>query len=210
MDSLVDFGRSYRLAYGELDVRWDTRRSGARELPSELFTRGTLLSLYGGPEKIEDGVSFWRYGIDVQQFFHLTKGPRALSLRFHGEAITAGRDEVSFIELPSLGGANFLRGYPTERFRDRVAAVATVEYQWDLSRHMYASTFLDVGRVFPSIEDVSLDDLRYSAGVALEGHSKNGLFMRVSLATAIGSEAGFFFNFYFSPVFEITPRTVRR
>ena len=62
----------------------------------------------------------------------------------HGEI-----GEVAFTQLPQLGGIPSLRGYARERFRDRIAVTGSIEYEWDLGRHTYASLFVDAGRVMP-------------------------------------------------------------
>src|SRR5690606_33128770 len=107
---------------------------------------------------------------DLQHFVRVGRGPQVLAFRLYGEAVSAGREDIPFTELPMLGGANLLRGYAYERFRDRVAIQGSFEYQWDLSRHVFASLFTDVGRVYPALDDISLDDLRWGYGLALEAH----------------------------------------
>ncbi|MBX3158503.1 MAG: BamA/TamA family outer membrane protein [Deltaproteobacteria bacterium] len=197
----------YRYGYGQLGVLWDSRGPTNGWQPAQLITSGALISAYAGLQDTDIGPAFWRYGLDLQYFIPLAIGPRSLSLRFHGEGVTGDRDEVPFTELPSLGGATYLRGYIVERFRDRVAAVATAEYQWDLSRNFYASVFGDVGRVYPGLDDLTLEGVRFGFGVALEMHSHNALYGRISLASSI--DGGAFVNFYFDPVYAVQSRLER-
>ncbi len=128
-----------------------------------------------------------------------------LITRVRLEGVTGAVDQVPFTELPSLGGGNFLRGYPFERFRDRVAALASLEYQWDLSHFVDARLFTDVGRVYSSLDELSLHDLRVGFGGGLELHNDSGQFqVEVDLATSI--DGGIFASASFSPVLDARPR----
>jgi hypothetical protein len=205
---LVGFGgMSY--AYEELELRWDDRRRITRWEPRALFTTGWLVGAFGGHfDRLDGGPSFWRYGFDAQHFIRIAAGPRVLITRVHGEAVSGSRDEVPFTELPKLGGLSYLRGYQFDRFRDRVAAFGSVEYQWDLARRLSASLFVDVGRVFPSIDELSVHHLRVGYGVALEIHTENAFVLEGSIASSI--DGGVLLNLAFNPVLDIEERVRRR
>ncbi len=205
--TLISFDE-YDAGYGELAARYDSRGPSDEWQPRTLFGQGSLAEVYGGMTWLDPGPSFWRYGFDAQHYITIGTGPRVISARVQGEAVTAHRDEIPFTELPALGGRNNLRGYPLDRFRDRVAAVGTLEYQFDLSRRVYASVFTDVGRVYPSLDDLSLDDMRWGYGLALEAHSYASFVARASIASSI--DGGVFLNFYLDPVTAIQPRVRRR
>ena len=116
--------------------------------------------------------------------------------------------EVPFNELPRLGGAQRLRGYPLDRFRDRIAVVGSAEYQWDLSRALSASLFADAGRVYRAASELSLDHLRVGYGVAIEAHSDERFVARLSLASSI--DGGVFVDVSLDPVFDIAERGADR
>ncbi|MGE0400193.1 MAG: BamA/TamA family outer membrane protein [Kofleriaceae bacterium] len=199
-----------RYGYGELELRYDTRRaSTAYEAP--VFTsRGTLVAAYTGAAIALDDNSadYRRYGADLQQFFRLAEGPRVLSLRAHVEGVTGNLDEVPFTDLPRLGGKQSLRGYSLDRFRDRIAAVGSAEYTWDLARILSASLFVDVGRVYRSLDDLTLDDVRVGYGVGLDVHTEHSFVGRVSLASSI--DGGVFVDFSVDPIFDLERRVDRR
>src|SRR5262249_47332439 len=129
-------------------------------------------------------------------------------LHFHGEGVTGSRDEVPFTELPRLGGSTYLRGYPLDRFRDRVAAFGSAEYSWDLSQWFSANLFVDVGRVYSSLDELSLDHLRMGYGIALEAHSVQSFLLEGSIASS--TDGGIFLNLSFNPVYDIDERVRRR
>lgn len=198
----------YKYGYLEAEILYDSRSGDIGWDTPQVTSRGSLVSLWAGHENILDTRDLWRYGTDLQHYIRISRGPRVLAFRFHGEAIDAPIDEVPVTELPTLGGPVYLRGYNIDRWRDRVAAVATGEYQWDLSHSLFAALFVDVGRVYPSIEDMSFDDLRMGYGIALELHAPGIQGIRGSISSSL--DGGVFLNAYLEPVFTLTPRVERR
>ena len=205
---LVGYG-GVRYAYSELELRFDDRGRANQYEPMPFYSVGSLAAVFGGRIHRLDGASdYWRYGVDLQHFVRLAEGPRVLALRLHGEAVSGTLSDVPFTELPQLGGTSDLRGYPADRFRDRVAALGTIEYEWDLSGLVSASVFVDAGRVFPSIGDLSLDHMRVGYGIALQGHTERSFGLEGSLTSSI--DGGLFLNLSFNPVFQLDERVRRR
>lgn len=198
-----------RNAYGELEVRWDSRGRANDYEPISIISTGSLLALWGGRvTALDDGADFYRYGLDAQQFFRIGPGPRVIAIRSHAEAVTGTLDEVPFNELPRLGGKDVLRGYATDRFRDRVAMVGSVDYQWDLTASMSASLFVDVGRVQSALDDLEANDMRVGYGMQIDLHTARSFLARASIASSI--DGGVVFNFGLDPVFEVDGRVERR
>ncbi|HMG55805.1 MAG TPA: BamA/TamA family outer membrane protein [Kofleriaceae bacterium] len=205
---LVGFG-GIQYGYGELELRWDNRHSTTIFEPSAVYSAGELAAVFAGQmHRLDDGPDFWRYGVDLQKFIRLGRGPRVIAAHFHGEGVTGSRDEVPFTELPKLGGPNWLRGYALDQFRDRIAAFGSVAYGWDLSQWVQASLFVDVGRVYPELGELSLDHMRLGYGVALEGHRVESFLVQASLGSSI--DGGLFLNLSFNPVYDLEQRVRRR
>jgi hypothetical protein len=206
---LVGFN-GFRLGYGELEVRWDNRgRSSALLEPGSVLAAGSLVAVFGGrAHRLDGGTDYWRYGADLQHFIRIGEGPRVLAARLHGEAVTGSIDDVPFTELPKLGGSAYLRGYALDRFRDRAAAVGSLEYQWDLSRFFSASVFVDAGRVYHSPGDLTLSELRVGYGGAIEMYSRDGFLLVGSVASS--ADGGLFLNLSFNPVSDLDERVRRK
>lgn len=198
-----------RNVYGELEVRWDGRGRSSDYDQAHTFDSGWLLSVFTGRiHQLEGGNDYWRWGGDVQKYFRLGVGPRALSTRLYVEGVTGEISDVAFTELPQLGGKALLRGYPRDRFRDRLAAMTSVEYTWDLGRYPMASVFVDVGRVYPSVRDLHPANMRMGYGVSLQLHSDRQFLATVSIASSL--DGGVFVDLAFDPVFDLEPRVEQR
>jgi hypothetical protein len=195
--------------YSELELRWDNRRSRTPLDPEAVYSVGSLAGVFAGRvHRLDDGPDFSRYGVDLQHFFRISKGPRVIALRFHGEGVTGSREEVPFTELPRLGGSTYLRGYDLDRFRDRVAALGSLTYSWDLSQWVSANLFVDAGRVFPSLDQLSLDGMRVGYGASIEGHTVKSFVGEASIASSI--DGGLQLNLSFNRVFDIDERVRRK
>lgn len=182
---LVGFMEGVEHLYGEVELRWDRRDIAVPRWETTAYTTGWLASAFvGGVHGLDETSDFARYGFDLQAFLHLALGPRMLVFRLRGEGVTGDLDEVPFSELPYLGG-DILRGYEFARFRDRLAAVGTAQYTWDLSRYTNAFLFVDAGRVFRSLDDITLDDLRVGYGGGVELHSNTDFTIGGTLASSI-------------------------
>jgi outer membrane protein assembly factor BamA len=206
--TMVGFdGASY--GYGELELRWDTRGRASRWESPSVPARGWLVSGFAGrAASFGAGEDFWRYGTDLQHFLRIGKGPRVLAARLYGEVTDGSVDQIPFTQLPSLGGSTLLRGYTSDRFRDRVAAVGSIEYRWDLSYELTASMFVDAGRVYSGLDNLTLDDMRVGFGVGFELYNSNAFLMRGSLASS--RDGGVFLDLSFDPGRDVEPRVERR
>jgi hypothetical protein len=198
-----------RNVYGELELRWDRRGYSSDFSQHHTFDTGFLLAAFTGRvHQLEAGADHWRFGGEAQQFFGIGAGPRAISTRLHVEGVSGAIEDVAFTELPQLGGKSLLRGYPRDRFRDRLAIVTSLEYTWDLGKYPMASVFVDVGRVFPGARDLEPTNVRMGYGISLQLHSDRNFLGSVSLASSV--DGGVFVDLMFDPAFDIEPRVEQR
>jgi hypothetical protein len=197
--------------YNEIELRIDTRRAPTRFEPTPMPSTGWLLSGFTGLATSIDRAkaNYVRNGIDLQGFVRLGQGPRLLALRLIGEEVKGSLDQIPFVDLPRLGGPLLLRGYQRDRFRDRVFALGSAEYQFDLSSNMLAGfLFVDAGRVFPGLEDLSLDDLRIGYGGGIQIHSDETFLGRLTIATSIDGDLEVYLSF--DPVYDPKARVERK
>lgn len=207
-EALIGWRTGVDAAVAELGLVYDSRRSAHRFV----WAHGVGWRVDGFASYRrglgDDDSSYLRYGLDAQRFFDLYGGDRVLVLRAYTEGVSASLDEVPFVELPRLGGPLLLRGYSRDRFRDRALALGTAEYQYSLSRHVWAFVFVDCGTVFPSYADADLDGLRLGYGVGLQKHEREKFQLRIHAASS--TDGGLFLALSFDPVFEVGPRIERK
>ncbi len=211
--ALVGFEDGLRNAYNEAELRLDTRKALSPFESSATPGAGWFIAGFTGYARgiQSDPSNYLRYGLHVQRYIRLARGPRTLALRAYVEGVTGDYNDVPFVDLPRLGGS-LLRGYNRGRFQDRVATVATAEYRWDLSERMASIVYVDAGRVHPSLSELSFDSFRASAGGALQLHSKTSFSMRLGFGVSVGRnrEPGAVVRLSLQPAFETQERTVRR
>jgi len=194
---------------GELELRWDSRRLPARLDDHASFDDGALVAAFvGHVQPLDDARPYWRYGGEVQRHWRLGPGPRVIGARLRTDAVSGDLSYVAFTQLPELGGKSVLRGYPRDRFRDRIAIAGSLEYQWDLSGDLMAGLFTDIGRVFPDWRETIPTDLRVGYGLSLQMHSNKRFLAGLQLASSI--DGGFFVDFALAPAFDLEPRVEQR
>jgi len=139
------------------------------------------LSQYSG---INDGAyDFRRLDVAAQQIIPVFDRYRRIELRA-GAAMTdaASGSEVPFFYLPAIGGPNTLRGFAGSRFRDRNAAWARAEYQWEAWWALDAALFVDAGQVAATRSDFRLKEFEVTYGVGFRLHSNSKFIARLDLA----------------------------
>jgi outer membrane protein assembly factor BamA len=208
---LVGFTGGVHNVYIESELRYDSRRPTSPYQSRAVDATGWLASLYlGGAAGLGgDRSDFFRYGGEVQRYLDLYRGSRVLALRAMVES-TGGvhRDtDISFVDLPRLGGNEYLRGYPPDRFRDRASTLFTAEYMWALGNFMSAYAFVDTGRVWHSLRDFTLEEFRVGFGGGLQLQTHNSFLMRLQVAASRDGDV--FLEVALSPSFERRERAGR-
>ena len=200
--SLTTFLEGQIGAYTEAAFEYNTLHVTAPHLSSAAPSAGWLLRLYGGYGfgVVHDPSNYWRYGADLQRFINLWGGNRTLHLRLAADVVEAPMDQIPFVDLPSLGGPTYLRGYTRDRFRDRISGLGSVEYIWPLVRYASPYIFADVGRVW-NRAPLPFNNMRFGYGGGIQVHTRRAFVMRLQLASSI--DGGLFFQFNLNPTHEL-------
>lgn len=193
-DALPGFGEARSSTYSQLELRLDTRERPARSEPPGPRATGVALSAFAG---YATGDSFQRYGGEAVAQVPIVTRQRIVVLRALAEGVAGPLDQIPFVDLPRLGGAALLRGYPADRFRDRAMALASAEYRFDLSDSLGAFLFADGGRVLPDLSELAEGGLRAGYGGGLDLRSGEQHLGRLSLASSI--DGGLFVSALFDP-----------
>lgn len=133
------------------------------------------------------GFNYNQYDLDVRQYIKLWAPGHVFLARaaFAFEQVTGG-GTVPFWQLTTLDYASPLRGFPRGRFMDRDYGLANFEYRFPIVDMLRGVIFLDVGRVFHSPKDITVKNIKYSAGGGVHFNIHN--FGRFRFEAAYGGE----------------------
>lgn len=183
-------------SYHQLELAIDTRDRPARAEPPGPRATGVALSILAGA--VTDPVHA-RVGGEARAHLPLGSRQRILVLRALADGVSGPLADIPLLDLPALGGALDLRGYPAGRFRDRARALASAEYRFDLGDSLGAFLFADAGRVLATPGDLS-GGLRAGYGGGLDLRRGEHQLGRLSLASSI--DGGFLVSLAFDPMGE--------
>ena len=197
--TLVGFTRGTQNFYGELQAIVDNRSYANRYISKAAPSSGWwAMAFVGAARGVGDDPSHYtRYGADLHRFVDLYHGDRVLVLRAYLEGVTAPVGEVPFTDLPRLGGGDLLRGFEGDRFRDRVAAFGSVEYDWHVHYGVDTYLFVDTGRVAGSLDELSLSNLHTGYGIGVQLQGPDSFLFRAQIAHSVD---GFFFKLALDPL----------
>jgi hypothetical protein len=188
--SLVGLNKMLIGSYSELSLHFDSRVRVRSDVPDDVAWSGLLVNVWSGVdfEMHSVGQAYGRAGFDVQPFIDLFRGNRMLLLRLRGASVLGPLDEIAFVDLPTLGGSLFLRCYELGRFRGRATLLGSAEYRFPVQESLAAYVFVDAGRPYTSLSDLSLASLaslRVGYGLGLDIFGVKDTRLRVELASSI-------------------------
>lgn len=93
---------------------------------------------------------------------------------------------VPFFLMPTLGGGDLLKAYPSYRFRDRNALLLKSEYRWAVHKMVDIAGVYEAGKVAPKVSGLKLENMAHSIAIGLRGHTDKASLFRADLA--YGSE----------------------
>jgi len=154
----------YTALRADLDVSLDTRRP--RPEPGS----GARVLLFGGGVQALDG-SFTgaRWGGEGSVHLDVDGRHRVLSLRQRVEGMQqVGSGDIPIHELPTLGGADAMRGFVSGRFRGPATTVTSIQYTYPVWSMADGFVFYEVGGAFEDrFDDFELGRLAGSFGLGL-------------------------------------------
>ena len=163
--------------YAEVSVKADTRDE--RGYPSEGGVYQALFARY--VDRGTEVFGFQRYEAEGAHFFPLASH-RIVAIAdgwLAGTRADAGQTVPLYL-LPSLGGANSLRGYTTYRFHDRNLLLLKAELRVKLFTHIDWAAFAEAGNVAAAVSDLDLD--RRSYGIGFRVHTERATIARIDAA----------------------------
>lgn len=140
-------------------------------------SNGFYFEVFGGGAPKQSGYELAHYGAEAIAYINLYKRTRVLVLRAALEAVEGNYENIPFSELPRLGGADRLRGYHIDTFRDEKAILGSIEYHYPIHRNLAGELFFDIGTVARDYNELfkgGSDDWKmgYGAGLLLGSEDK--------------------------------------
>jgi outer membrane protein assembly factor BamA len=126
--------------------------------------------------------SFRRLDFEVQRYFPFFNERRVIAARSRLQLTDANPgQQVPFFLLPTLGGAEDLRGFREFRFRDKNSVVFNLEYRWEAFSGLDMAVFGDAGNVYNDIGDIKMDELETSYGIGFRFNTNKSVFLRMDI-----------------------------
>jgi outer membrane protein assembly factor BamA len=162
-------------------------RADTREVRG-LNGSGFYLEAFGGAAPGIDGFTYAHYGAEANVVFDLFRSTRLLSFRLGLEGVHGAARRIPFTVLPRLGGADRLRGWDEDRFRDNLSLWGSVEYRYPIHQNVLGVVFFDAGTVAESYGDLfdDVDDFRAGGGFGLLIGSADSVAFRLELSYGDG------------------------
>ena len=188
--TLTGFDNGFDNLEATADIELDTRNVIG---PT---SSGGLVRAFGGGGSFVDSARYGHYGAEGAYFISPWLPGRVLIVRGMVEGVVDRNDDIPFTELPRLGGANLLRGYHTDQFRDKIATLGTLEYHYPIHNALSGALFVEAGKVGRTMDEVYGSGLRdnwhlgYGGGLFL--HTKSSIVIRIDVAYGDG------LNLYFT------------
>lgn len=92
------------------------------------------------------------------------------------------------LELSTIGGPEFLRGFREGRFRDRYSIFTQAEYRWQVLERIGFVFFGGIGNITDRISEIDLDNNKYSIGTGIRFKivKSENLNIRIDYALGLG------------------------
>jgi outer membrane protein assembly factor BamA len=161
------------------DVPGNPRRGGRYHVSLERHTNRSL-----------DRYSFNRVNVELEHHLSGWRRQRMLTLRTVASLSEpdSGND-VPFYLQPTLGGSRLLRGFVTDRFRDRNLLAIQAEYGWDVWPFLNAVVFYESGVVAPDWRRLSVGEMKRDYGIGFRLGSARIVAVRTDVAFGSGEGA---------------------
>jgi opacity protein-like surface antigen len=166
------------LAYAQTSVGVDTR-----DEPNN--TRGGgLYNLSFGAYRDRDGrFDFNRVDLRAMHVIPIFDKKRGIALHaMASRSDPVGSSRVPFYLMPTVGGANSIRGFREYRFRDAAAVNLNAEYRWEAFSGLDLALFFDAGDVGPTWRSLVGAKLRTSWGGGFRFNTNRRVFLRLDVA----------------------------
>jgi len=153
-----------------------------------LDSAGGYLELFAGGAVPVNGYAYGHYGIELSGTINLYKHTRLLTFRAAMETVHGATDRIPFTDLPRLGGADRMRGYEEDQFRDEKLALASIEYHYPIHKMVLGQLFVDAGYVAGEYRELfgEIDRWKLGGGGGFIVGNADSISLRIDLSYGDG------------------------
>lgn len=175
--------QSPTFVYAEASAGVDTR-----DQPGNTRGGGLYRVTFGGyRDRRDEGFDFNRIDAQAMYVIPIFDKKRGIALNAVASRIDpVGSNRVPFFFMPTVGGADSLRGFRDFRFRDASVVFLNAEYRWEGFSGLDLALFADAGQAGPSWDALAIDRFKTSWGVGFRFNTNRRVFLRVDVATGGG------------------------
>ncbi len=167
------------LAYGEAALGIDTRDEPGNTRGGGLYN--VSVGMFRG--RGSDDVDFNRIDVTALHVIPIFDKKRGIALHAVASRIDpVGASHVPFFLMPTVGGADSLRGYREFRFRDAAAVTLNAEYRWEAFSGLDLALFVDAADVGPTWRSLVGAHLKSSWGMGFRFNTNRRVFLRIDVA----------------------------
>jgi hypothetical protein len=142
--------------------------------------------------------SFQKLDGEVIQHIPLLRETWVLAGRGRVETTLNDNDLIPYFMLPALGSGSTLRGYSSDRFRDRHSLLFNAEFRWIPATMWDMALFYDAGKVASRRSDLDFKGMKSNVGIGVRLHGPMATPLRVDFAV---SNEGWRIVFSGGPIF---------
>lgn len=167
------------LAYAEAGLGIDTRDEPGNTRGGGLYN--VAAGMYR--DRSRHDVDFNRIDVTAMHVIPIFDKKRGIALHAVASRIDpVGGSRVPFFLMPTVGGADSLRGFREFRFRDAAAVTLNAEYRWEAFSGLDLALFVDAADVGPTWRSLVGAHLKSSWGMGFRFNTNRRVFLRIDVA----------------------------
>lgn len=167
------------LAYADASAGVDTRDEPGNTRSGGLYT----VSVGMFRNRRGSDADFNRVDVTATHVIPIFDKKRGIALHAVATRVApVGGSHIPFFLMPTVGGADSLRGYREFRFRDAAALTLNAEYRWEAFSGLDLALFVDAADVGPTWRALVGARLKSSWGMGFRFNTNRRVFLRIDVA----------------------------
>ena len=123
---------------------------------------------------------------DFRNYFYIYEKKLLFSYQLYSEFVNG---YCPIQTLPSIGGANLLRGFYANRFVDNILLTLQPELKIKITNSIWLALFTGVGNVYNRLEDIDLTKIKTATGLGVRMKIKDNPRMNFRIDVAFSNES---------------------